>query len=67
LEGEEHLIETHGFTISGIIEKASLLFEYSMKRNIDVTGKVTTQHIMIQGLLENNQKRLKDNRVLMDR
>jgi hypothetical protein len=67
LEGEEHLIETNGFTVTGIIEKAAIVFEYSMKRNIDVTGKVTPQHIMIQGLRENSQKRLKPNRVLMDR
>ncbi len=38
-----------------------------MKRKIDVTGKVTPQVIMIQGLQENSQKRLKTNRVVMDR
>jgi hypothetical protein len=67
LAGEEGDIETDGFTVTGIIEKVALNFEYSMKRGIDVTGKVRTEHIMIKGLQENSQKRFKDNRVLMDR
>ncbi|KAE9363645.1 hypothetical protein N431DRAFT_422567 [Stipitochalara longipes BDJ] len=67
LLGEEVDIETNGFTVTGIIEKAALNFEYSMKRGIDVTGKVASQHIMIGGLKENREKRFKDNRVVMDR
>ncbi|PMD47527.1 hypothetical protein L207DRAFT_506529 [Hyaloscypha variabilis F] len=67
LLGEEVDIETNGFTVTGIIEKAALNFEYSMKRGIDVTGKVQPQYIFIGGLRENSEKRFKDNRVVMDR
>jgi hypothetical protein len=53
--------------VEGIIETAVLRFEREVKRRVDVTERVTQEHIVIHGLQENTAKRFKRNKLLIDR
>ena len=67
LEGEENDILTEGYTLEGILERATIDFEQKLKRRVDVYGKVPAQYIRIKGLRANDEKRFKNNTVTIER
>lgn len=67
LEGEENDILTEGYTLEGILERATIDFEQKLKRRVDVMGKVPAQYIRIKGLRANDAKRFKNNTVTIER
>jgi hypothetical protein len=67
LENENYL-ETHGYTIEGIVDKEVLQFENQIKRIVDVNDNtMPNTRIDIQGLKADNKKGFGKNKMWITR
>ena len=65
LAGEAYL-ETNNMTIKGIVDMLVVDFENKMKRSVDVTSRdQDPEPVFIQGLLPNQKKRFRSNRLFL--
>ena len=65
---DEKYLEKDGLTIQSIVDREMVDFENKMKRNLDVTKKLVTEVVWIQGLKANHdrEKRFLTNRMKIE-